>query len=181
MTSLVILHSNCRTATSNQTEPHLQESNTGLKTPNPIADYVQDPSSLVLILNPSGWIKRASKILTVFLNSLQCLCCDRITSYSTEVVWEGGDTWKAAYHHMLRASPWKRAAGKLNRGQPQQRRVKISMLSCTKMSQDGTNKISNPLTYNIRRGKMVPDINHHRITQVSLVVDGENNFINNIT
>lgn len=38
LTSLVILHNNCRTTTSNQTEPHLQESNTGLKTPNPTAD-----------------------------------------------------------------------------------------------------------------------------------------------
>lgn len=34
LTFLVIFHNNYRTTTSNETEPHLRESNKGLKTPN---------------------------------------------------------------------------------------------------------------------------------------------------
>lgn len=181
LTCPVILHNNCRTTTSSQTEPHLQESIHRPQNSKPNSWLHSGSLTTGPPPEPQG-LKKAHKLNPDwFLNSPQCLCCGRITIYSTEVIWEGGDIWKAACH-MLRASPWKRAAGEPNWGQPQRRRIKISMVSCTKMSQDGTSKINNnPLTYNIRRGKMVSDISYHMIMRVSSVVGGESNFINNIT
>lgn len=178
-TSLVILHPNCRTTTSKQTEPQLQATNTGLKTPNTTDDDIQDPSSHCFSWTPEAERSMQAKSSLFFQQPpMPLVWQDYILLHR-----DGSRRRGHLESSLLKAAYWGEAPGHASQtGASRNEESRFQWYLARKSLKTAQTQSTTSLWHiNIRRGEMVSGINHHRMTQVSSVVGGESNFINNST